>query len=33
VLYTAPLAIIPLAIFLIGLGWNISGRIEKGKTA
>ena len=33
VLYTAPLAIIPLALFLIGLGWNISGSIEKGKAA
>ena len=32
VLYTAPLAIIPLAIFLINLGWNISKNIDTEKS-
>ena len=32
VLYTAPLAIIPLAIFLINLGWNISKNIDTQKS-
>ena len=33
VLYTAPLAIIPLAIFLINLGWNISKNIDTEKSS
>ena len=33
VLYTAPLAIIPLAIFLISLGWNISKNVDTKKSA
>ena len=32
VLYTAPLAIIPLAIFLVNLGWNISKNIDTEKS-
>ena len=32
VLYTAPLAIIPLALFLVGLGFNISKSIEKANS-
>ena len=33
VIYTAPLAIIPLAIFLISLGWNISKNVDTKKSA